>query len=283
MVGACSAISGGGGDAPPPKALSAHEYATTLTESLDPLDSALKRLGAANTYKGLEGRVGAVETSAHQVINQLTPLVPPAELADAHTQLVSSLKAFETKVGNVAEQVNDRALCTGSTVRAGLGDAEATAALSSALAAVSAALPDSLAQLTVSLPADDQKLGSRPTNGKILRSRDLDGQGQLTIDNGSSRDAVVTITKGRKATVSVYVRKGKTYTVERVPDGRYTVFFTGGAETGTATHAPSAEIVPSSDSTPPWDSAPLERLPKVLYQTYRITLQSNTELVEAAT
>jgi len=67
-VGACSAISGGGGDAPPPKALSAHEYATTLTESLDPLDSALKRLGAANTYKGLEGRVGAVETSAQAVV-----------------------------------------------------------------------------------------------------------------------------------------------------------------------------------------------------------------------
>ena len=40
----------------------------------------------------------------------------------------------------------------------------------------------------------------------------------------------MTLSKGREPVISVYVRKGKDYAVKGVPDGSYTVFFTGGAD-----------------------------------------------------
>jgi hypothetical protein len=137
------------------------------------------------------------------------------------------LTAFHDELGNVSSQVGDRALCTGSAVRAGLGNADATSALRDALAVVSAKLPDD--RHVVRLPAAGQKGGSRPPNGKLLRAGNTGGRSELTIENGGSHDAVVTLSKGRKPVISVYVRKDKTYTVKSVPDGSYTVFFTGGA------------------------------------------------------
>jgi hypothetical protein len=238
LLTACSGVSGNGGDAPsqaaspaasqapPPKAISVQEYGTMLAGAVDPLESALKNLAKAKAYKGLNDRVAAVETAADHAVTELSPITPPAEFAAEHAQLVTALQAFHAELGDLGSQVGDRALCTGSAARAGLGDADATPALRDALAAVAAKLPDDRPALT--LPAAGQKAGSRPPNGKLIRAGNRDGQGQLVIDNGGSNDAVVTLSKGSKPAISVYVRKDKTSTVRSVPDGTYAVFFTGG-------------------------------------------------------
>jgi hypothetical protein len=232
LVGACSAELGNSAgparsQALPPEPVSVQEYGTTLAGAVDPLESALKDLAKAKGYKGLERRVTAVETGAAQAVTELTQVTPPAELAGGHSQLVTALQAFHGELGNVSSQVGDRALCTGSAVRAGVGDADGTSALRDALAAVSAKLPDDPPALT--LPSAGQKVGSRPPNGKLLRAGNTGGRSELTIENGGSHDAVVTLSKGRRPVISVYVRKDKTYTVKSVPDGSYTVFFTGGS------------------------------------------------------
>ena len=113
-------------------------------------------------------------------------------------------------------------------VRAGLGDADGTAALRDALSAVYAKLPGD--RVTLTLPSAGQKNGARPSNGKLIRARNRGGRGELTIDNGGSGDAVMALSRGGKTAVSVYVHKGKKYTVNGAPDGTYTVFFTGGTE-----------------------------------------------------
>jgi hypothetical protein len=222
LVGACSAES----QTPPPKAISVQEYGTALTGALGPLETALKELSKANGYKGLEGRVTDVEAAATQAVSELSPITPPAELAAEHAQLVTALRAFQTESGELGAQVVDRALCTGSAVRAGLGNTDGTSALRDAVSAVAAKVP---AQQALTLPAADQKVGTRLSNGKLVSARNLTGRGELTIDNGGSGDAVVTLSKGKKPTLSVYVRKDKKYTVKGVPDGTYAVFFTGGA------------------------------------------------------
>ena len=135
----------------------------------------------------------------------------------------------------MSSRVGDRALCTGSAVRAGLGNADGTSALRAALDAVSAKLPGD--QPALKLPAAGQKGDARPSNGKLIRAGNGDGRGELTINNGGSADAVVTLSKGRKAAVSVYVRKNKKHTVKGVPDGTYTVFFTGGGAWDDTTRA----------------------------------------------
>jgi hypothetical protein len=240
LVSACSGESGNGGgtaqsQTPPPtvqsqspssRPISVQEYGAILAAAIKPLQSALKDLDEAKAYKGLKGRVTAVEAAAAKAVTVLSPITPPAELAQEHSQLVTAVQTFHDDLGGLSSKVGDKALCTGSAVRAGLGNADGTSALRAALAAVSAKLPGD--QPALKLPAAGQKGDARPSNGKLIRTGNGDGRGELTISNGGSADAVVTLSKGRKPAVSVYVRKNKKHTVKGVPDGTYTVFFTGG-------------------------------------------------------
>jgi hypothetical protein len=99
LVGACSVELGNGGgtaqsQAPPPKAVSVEEYGAALARAVDPLESALKDLAKPKAYKGLDGRVTAVETAAAQAMTKLSQVTPPAELSGEHSQLVAALQAF---------------------------------------------------------------------------------------------------------------------------------------------------------------------------------------------
>jgi hypothetical protein len=222
LVGGCSGDSGG--ESPPP--LSIEQYDTTLSGAAGPLGKALRELAKTGAYKGLAGQVTAVETAADQAAVELTEITPPVELGAEHSRLVTALEAFHDEVEKLSSQVDNRSLCTGSAVRARLGDAEATSGLRTALATVHGKLPAGRDALT--LPAAGQKPGSRPDNGELLRADQLDGDGQLKVQNGGN-DAVVTLSKKGKPVVSVYIRANKDITVKGVRDGSYTVFFTSGA------------------------------------------------------
>jgi hypothetical protein len=240
LVGACSGDSGNGGgtaqsqtpptaqsQSPSSRPISVQEYGAILAAAIKPLQSALKDLDEAKAYKGLKGRVTAVEAAAAKAVTVLSPITPPAELAQEHSQLVTAVQTFHDDLGGLSSKVGDKALCTGSAVRAGMGNAHGTSALRDALAAVYAKLPGDPPALK--FPRAGQKGDARPSNGKLIRHPSGDGRGELTINNGGSNDAVVTLSKGRKPALAVYVRKGKKHTVSGVPDGTYTVFFTGGS------------------------------------------------------
>lgn len=209
-----------------PQRMSVQQYDTTLAETVDPLETALKGLAKAKAYTGLAGRVTDVETAADQAVTELMEITPPAELAAKHSQLVTALEAFHDDLGGLSSQVDDRALCTGSAVQARLGDANGTSVLRDALAAVSVKLPHD--RHTLTLPAAGQKPGARPANGQLLRAGQLDGRGEMTIKNGGA-DAVVTLSEGTTPGMSVFVRKDEQTTVTGLRDGVYTVFFTSGA------------------------------------------------------
>jgi hypothetical protein len=276
LVGACSPESGNSAgpaqsQTPSPKPVSVQEYSTTLAGAVDPLESAMKGLTKAKGYKGLESRVAAVETAAAQAVTELSQVTPPAELAGRHSQLVTALQAFHGELGNVSSQVGDHALCTGSAVRAGLGDADGTSALRDALAAVSAKLPNDRPALT--LPSAGQKGGSRPPNGKLIRAGNSGGRSELTIENGGSTDAVVTLSKGRRPVISVYVRKDKTYTVKNVPDGSYPVFFTGGSGWDGTARAFGRDCVFSRFEDPLEFRTTRDDAGGIYWQNFTITLQ----------
>jgi hypothetical protein len=276
LLGACAGELGNGGgtaqsQAPPPKAVSVQEYGAKLAGAIDPLESALKDLAKAKAYKGLDDRVTAVETAAAHAVTKLSHVTPPAELAGEHSQLVTAMQAFHGELGNVSAQVGDRALCTGSTVRAGLGNADATPALRDALAAVSAKLPDDRPDLT--LPPAGQQGGPRPPNGKLLRAGNTGGRSELTIENGGSTDAVVTLSKGRRPVISVYVRKDKTYTVKSVPDNSYTVFFTAGSGWDGTTRAFGRDCAFSRFEDPLEFRTTRDDAGGIYWQNFTITLQ----------
>ncbi|MCA2221983.1 hypothetical protein [Nonomuraea aurantiaca] len=78
-------------------------------------------------------------------------------------------------------------------------------------------------------PAADSAAAARPRNGKILYDRVSGGQGTLKIKNGTSRDGVVTLVKGRTKAISIYVRARSSASVRDVRDGTYRVYFTTGS------------------------------------------------------
>ncbi|MGJ6965186.1 hypothetical protein ACSDR0_25075 [Streptosporangium sp. G11] len=84
---------------------------------------------------------------------------------------------------------------------------------------------------------------ARPGNGKILYDRISGGRGKLKVKNGTSRDAVVTLVRGRSKAISIYIRARSTASISDVRDGTYTIFFTSGHSFDTSkrrfTRAPS--------------------------------------------
>jgi len=173
LVGGCSGDSGGA--SPPP--LSIEQYDTTLSGATGPLGKALEELAKTGAYKGLAGKATAVATAADRAATELNEVTPPVELSAEHSRLVTALEAFHNESADLSSQVDNRALCTGSAVRARLGDAEATSGLREALAKVHGKLPADRDGLK--LPAAGQKPGPRPDNGELLRADQLDGYGEL--------------------------------------------------------------------------------------------------------
>jgi hypothetical protein len=67
-----------------------------------------------------------------------------------------------------------------------------------------------------------------PTGTYLIR-RVRSGLGELTVQNGLDVDAVVQATRPNGRTViAVYIRAGKSYTVARIPDGNYVLYFRTG-------------------------------------------------------
>lgn len=211
---------------PTPSSISVKEYTATLTKAVNPVAAALDELATAKRYKGLERRLTDVETTATKAASTLGRINPPPELTQPNAQLVAALRAFDGAAGRVSSKVDAKTLCTGSAARAGLGDAGGTSALRKAMASVSAKLPGD--QPVLKLPSAGQQDDPRPSTGTFIRDVYRGARAELEIDNGGSADALVTLTKGDKPDISVYVRRGRTYTVKGVPDGTYTVYFSTG-------------------------------------------------------
>lgn len=230
-LGACTGSLGNAGSSaggPTAEALSIQEYATRVPSAVGPLQTALKNLDKAKGYKGLAGRVTAVQQATNQAMTALRGLTPPTTIMQEHTSLLIALRQVYSELNATGDQVGRRRLCTGLAVRAKVGDDGGTKALRTVLASIKAKVPGTT--LALSLPPAGQKVGARPANGAFIGSGSRGGRGTLTIENGGSGDAMVALagTKGGKPAFSVYVRKGKKYTVKGIRDGDYRAYFTGG-------------------------------------------------------
>jgi hypothetical protein len=84
------------------------------------------------------------------------------------------------------------------------------------------------AAVTTTTAAAESSALARPANGRILYRRVSGGLGRLTIKNGLKQDGVVTLTRGKRKVLSVYVRARRSATVRGIPDGTYRVWFTTG-------------------------------------------------------
>ena len=77
------------------------------------------------------------------------------------------------------------------------------------------------------------------STGTVLKQRSayLQGDGTLTISNGTDGDAVIKLINAGTSVFTVYIQKGDSYTIKNISDGSYRVAFDQGTNWDSATGA----------------------------------------------
>ncbi|MEV0520722.1 hypothetical protein [Nonomuraea sp. NPDC050405] len=211
--------------APSASALDPAAYKTELETRRKAMAGAIDSMTAARKPKTLGWRAQRAAETIEDGAAALAAVTPPEQVRAQHDAYVGSLRDFATALGGTAGKVGSRDLCTSSAALTDVGGA--LKALDQAGQAL---------QKAGDYPADvvTVKAGAKKTrrlgNGTFVRRSTLNGRSSLQIDNGGTRDAVVTMVKGGSKTVSVYVRKKSKFKVSGVRDGSYKIYFTHGVD-----------------------------------------------------
>jgi hypothetical protein len=208
-----------------PAALTAEAYKSELGTKHKAMLDAINAMAGARTVKTLDQRVQRAQEQLLGAANELAAIAPPQEVRTQHDAYVASLREFATQLGTTAGKVGSRNLCTSSAVLTDLGDR--LDSLDQAGEALQGAGGYPADVVTVKAKG---KQSRRLGNGHYLRESSMTGRSSLQIDNGGTRDAVVTVMKGKSTAFSVYVRKKAKFKVRGVRDGSYKIFFTHGVD-----------------------------------------------------
>ncbi|MFJ3216246.1 hypothetical protein ACIPLC_10025 [Kitasatospora sp. NPDC086801] len=243
LLAACTSGTGGGGGgggsaaggpstgtAPPAPARTPTPtptpYGPVLGTSIDPVNAALGQVAGAKTLGDLDGVLGGIATSARTAGRSLNLANGPAAVATAQTELVAALTSLATDATKVRSDIKSRGVCAVGSAQAELGASESLAAVSAALAKMTAAGYPT----TFAVPQTPKQQSRSLDNGTLVREGRHRGEGVFKVDNGGKGDAVVSLALNGKSVHSVYVAKGQKASIEGVEDGTYEVYFAGGVD-----------------------------------------------------
>ncbi|MFF7231720.1 hypothetical protein [Streptomyces sioyaensis] len=198
-------------------------YRHTLTGALGPLNNALRTVDSAHEGSALNTALNTASSRADAAADTLQMTATPDDASPGNSQLVSSLRALGQDLKSAGSAGGGR--CATSP-RVALGSAQSPQSVQAAGRALTALGYDTTLHLPRTEPAQHRRL----TNGTLVRDGSRGGLGRLTVKNGTARDAVVTLTRGKRTAFSLYVRHGSNATVRSVNSGSYTVYFTTGED-----------------------------------------------------
>jgi hypothetical protein len=206
--------------------MSPSAYRAQLAAAARPLNAALAALPQSRAMTALAGRLAIAEHAADGAVTRLGRVDAPRPVRTENARLIAGLRQLATDLGTVREAVGDQTLCATSVTlssidrRPGVREfAVATKALRTKGYRFAAAVPAAPAHGT-----------PQPATGTFLKSADRSGHGQLTIENGSDGDAVLSLAVAHNALISVFVRKGANYEIDGINDGTYSIYYSGGSE-----------------------------------------------------
>jgi hypothetical protein len=227
VAGGTSAVQSGAAttSSPAPTALTPEAYKSELAAKRKAMLAAIGSVASARTVKSLDQRVERAQTEVRDAATSLAAVAPPAEVKAQHDAYVAGLSKLADGLGPTSGKVGDHSLCTSSAVLTDLGSR--LGELDKAGKALQDAGDYPADVITVKAP---KKLSRRLSNGHYLRKESMTGRSSLQIDNGGSRDAVVTVMRGSSKAFSVYVRRGAKFKVQGVRDGTYKIYFTHGVD-----------------------------------------------------
>ncbi|MFI0902120.1 hypothetical protein ACH4TE_01030 [Streptomyces sioyaensis] len=223
--GASAADSSAAGSAPSPSptpTVDRAAYRHTLSGALGPLNSALRAVDRAGEGGALNTALDTASSRADAAADTLQMTATPDDASPGNSQLVSALRALGQDLKSAG---GDGGRCATSP-RVALGSAQSPQSVQAAGRALTALGYDTSVHLPRTQPAQHRRL----TNGTLVRDGSRGGLGRLTVKNGTARDAVVTLTRGKRTAFSLYVRHGSDATVRSVNSGSYTVYFTTGED-----------------------------------------------------
>jgi hypothetical protein len=221
--------SGGDAASPDGPAASPDAYRQALAAAGKPVTVALAGVANAKAVVPLTQRLVDAEEASGQAAEQLGGITSPEDVRAEHSDLVQGFKQLNADLGVLHDAVKGRELCTASVVVARLGKADGVIAVREASKALAAKGGEQGYEVGFVAPPPKEQ-GGRPSNGQFVRNGSRTGRGELTVDNGGQRDAVITLALGKRPAFAVYVRKGAKHTVTGIQDGTYHVYYTSGTD-----------------------------------------------------
>jgi hypothetical protein len=205
-------------------------YRQALAAAGAPVSAALAGLAGTTALAVLSDRLARAEQATGAAADQLDQVSPPGDVLSEHLDLVQALRVLDSDLGEVRAAVDGHQLCAAGAVLARLGKLEGLSAVREASATLAARSGAQGYKLDIAAPPTPAEQNRRLPNGSFVRPGIRSGKGELTIDNGSDEDTLVTLAVGGRPSISVYVHTHARTKVTGIRDGAYQLYFTTGAD-----------------------------------------------------
>jgi hypothetical protein len=208
------------------------EAYTTLLSGVDAaIAPALQKALTGTNPTAVSDAAQSLYTTTMTEVSQLDKATPPAEVKQAHSELVSALGAFAQAAEDLAGAAKNGDVCGGSAALSTLSNSPSVGQARTAADSLAKLDPTHTYKVGAFLPKATPAQNRRLNNGQWIKKGNRGGSGKLKIDNtGSPADAAISVTpvNSKAAAFTVYVRAGATFTVSGVRDGNYQIFLTSG-------------------------------------------------------
>lgn len=217
---------------PSPTRVSEDEYRQLLTALDEALTPEFQRLSTARTPAAVSDAASSSRTSLLSHTDTLRELVPPVIAQAQHDNLIPALDALAADLATASGAGDRKAVCVGSSAIAMVSRSAGAERVRSAAGALSAVDQTHPFRVGSFLPGSTADATRRPANGTLITKPSRRGLGTLTVDNGGSSDAAVSLVplNSKAAILSMYVRAGGSFTASGVTDGQYDIFVTSGTD-----------------------------------------------------
>lgn len=210
-------------DTPPPS--SPEEYEAELNALATAVRGAFSAIAAAAPSEPLVNEIDSAAATVRASAQQLATVVPPTRYQIAHHELVTGLDELAAALSTLGDQVRVQELCAAQPVMATLATLQGTEGLRRTAGTFGTGGTALIGALEIGETLQDRGLD----NGRVLRDPGS-GYGEITVENGTDHDAVLTLSHSDSPVGSLYVGRGQTARLTDIPDGEYEVFFTSGVD-----------------------------------------------------
>ncbi|NUU24395.1 MAG: hypothetical protein HOV68_23265 [Streptomycetaceae bacterium] len=185
-------------------------------------------LGKADTPDKLSAAFEQAATRTGTAKSDLALVTPPEAAEAGTTALLDALADLGDDLKSLSSDASNAELCTAASGVPRLSNLPSVTAVRNAAGTLAAV--DPAYKIGAFLPAAQAEPNRQGSDGSLGGGR-RGGSGELTIKNEQGGDdALIRLTNGSAVVREVYVRGGSETTVDAIPDGTLTAFYTSGKD-----------------------------------------------------